>query len=134
MAETPSTWLDDLAATDAELHATLAGRLELLGRDAWSRRTLEAEAALGQARATITLQDRLLRDLAVRHTELEDDIRELQNPGSTRAPGGGAPDDDAGPSRARRLLASVPGRAKVAVTDPARALRAVRRRLPGGGE
>ncbi|MGC5616617.1 hypothetical protein [Georgenia sp. Z1491] len=127
MAETPSTWLDDLAATDAELHASLAGRIELLGRDAWSRRTIEAEAALGQARATITLQDRLLRDLAARHVELEDDIRELQNPGSTAMPG-----DAAAPSRARRFVASVPGRAKVAVTDPARALRAVRRRLPGG--
>lgn len=126
MPNSPESWLSDLAAADADLHATLAGREEHLARAAWSRRVVEAQAALGQARATITLQDRLLHDLATRHTELEAEIHALH----------GTPVDAAGdpvaPAEDERPVGPTRRRLKIVVTDPARAVRAVRRRLPGG--
>lgn len=130
MAETPTSWLDELASTDAHLHATLEGRREQLSREAWSRRVVEAEAALAQARSTIALQDRLLRDLTHRHVELEAELQAAQGAGDEAGAAGDAAtqaDSDV------PLGAGAPtSRLRVAVTDPVRALRAVRRRLPGG--
>ena len=126
MPNRPESWLADLAAADADLHATLAGRSEHLARAAWSRRVVEAQAALGQARATIALQDRLLHDLATRHTELEAEVHALHGTPAADSP------ESVAQAGAEQPVGQPPSRLRIALTDPARALRAVRRRLPGG--
>ena len=126
--EAPSDvdWLADLAATDGRLHSTLAGRLESLGTDAWARRTIEAEAALGQARAALRMQDRIIADLLVRHRELEEHLAAKAELEAAEAAAQAAEPPPRGPGPKVAHVATV------IVTDPLRAARAVRRRLPGG--
>jgi hypothetical protein len=124
-SDTPSVvdWLADLAAADGRLHSTLAGRLESLGQDAWARRAIEAEAALGQARSALRMQDRILADLVVRHRELEEHLRAKE-----------AQEAEAAPPEPREagLGQRISRAAGIVLTDPRRAARAIRRRLPGG--
>ncbi|MGO1833986.1 hypothetical protein CZ771_05090 [Actinomycetales bacterium JB111] len=116
-------WLADLAATDGRLHSTLAGRLEGLGQDAWARRAIEAESALGQARAALRMQDRILADLVVRHRELEEHLRAKE-----------AEEAEIVETEPREagLGQKISRAAGIVLTDPRRAARAIRRRLPGG--
>jgi len=124
-------WLADLAAVDGRVHSTLAGRLENLGHDAWARRAIEAEAALGQARSALRMQDRILADLVVRHHELEERLSAAEDPGAAEE----ASESEAvvGPESAERGLGKrIVHVAGIVLTDPRRAARAIRRRLPGG--
>lgn len=123
-------WLADLAATDGRLHSTLAGRLEGLGQDAWARRAIEAESALGQARAALRMQDRILADLVVRHRELEEHLRELEE--HLRAKEAEEAEIVETEPREAGLGQKISRAAGIVLTDPRRAARAIRRRLPGG--
>lgn len=90
-------WHADLVRTDALIHHDLDSRLERLAEAAWSRRAVQAEAALAQSRAQTAMYDRLLRDVLARHDELAAEVegRTLEpRPTTAHADGGGPAADD----------------------------------------